>query len=283
MKGPLNEARKREILAAVAALLDGLDRAEPLPEGLSAAFVGPDVDLAHAVRAITVEAGEIAADRRARAALVDTVAAQARALEEVRAELVRLREARATELRHARAEDEAALLSVLLDLRDRLHRVATDARVRLEQGVAAGEAPAAVASPTGLRSTAAAWLEWLRGMVGSPGVRPVGRDREVLLAVVGGLDLMLAHLDEALARLGVREIPAAGLFFDPSRMFAVGFARVPGVADGTVTEVERAGYERDGRVVRPARVRVARATNPEEAAAEAEQDSAGTTWPRRTE
>jgi molecular chaperone GrpE (heat shock protein) len=259
MNGTPGDERKHEILAAVAALLDGLDQAESLPEGLSPAFVAPDTDLAGAVRALTVEAGEIAADRRARAALVDTVTTQARALEEVRAELVLLRQARATEVRDARDEAEAASLLVLLDLRDRLERVVRDARLRLDRAAEPAPPPA-----EGIRSTATGWLARLKALL--PSARDPAaaaeREREVLRLVVDGVALIRDRLDETLDRAGVLELAALGLPFEPSRMFAVGAVRVAGAEDGTVAEVEQAGYERGGRVLRPARVRVARAVTP---------------------
>jgi molecular chaperone GrpE len=201
-------------------------------------------------------------------------------------ELVRLREARAADLRDARWEAESSSLSVLIDLRDRLHRVAGDAHTRLERGAAVVGAPPAAAAD-GFRAAAVAWLERLRSLLGSSTERlPAGdrdRNREILRAVVDGVALTLARLDEALERAGVREVPAVGLPFDSSRMLAVGFARVAGAVDGTVTDVEQAGYERDGRVLRPARVRVARTTTPMAAITERDQEQTTTERAGRTE
>jgi molecular chaperone GrpE len=71
--------------------------------------------------------------------------------------------------------------------------------------------------------------------------------------VVQGLRAVLEQIDTILARQGVQRIGAAGEPFDPERHEAVG-VRVNGGRPGTVAEVARSGFARDGHVVRPAEV-----------------------------
>jgi hypothetical protein len=137
-----------------------------------------------------------------------------------------------------RQETRAELLDVLLDLRDRLVRGSESAGRQL-------------ATPRKDGRT------WLGRLFGAPG-RSARRAGEVAEALLKGYTLSLKRLEEALAEMGVSEIPSHGQPFDPHRMTAVDLEDAGEVPDGTVTEVYRAGYEWHGRVHRLAEVRVAR-------------------------
>jgi molecular chaperone GrpE len=76
---------------------------------------------------------------------------------------------------------------------------------------------------------------------------------------VRGTRAILQQLNEVLGRFGARPFNALGTLFDPERHEAA--ARVlasPDLADGTIVEVLRTGYEfEDGSLLRPARAIVA--------------------------
>jgi molecular chaperone GrpE len=72
-----------------------------------------------------------------------------------------------------------------------------------------------------------------------------------------GLELILRQMEDLLRRHGVREVPALGERFDPSRHEAVAREESPAVAEPTVIEELRRGYLMHDRLLRPAMVRVA--------------------------
>ena len=72
-----------------------------------------------------------------------------------------------------------------------------------------------------------------------------------------GLRALLAQMDDVLARHGVERIGRPGEIFDPRRHEAV--ATRPGEDVDAVAEVQRSGFARGERVIRPAQVVVARA------------------------
>jgi molecular chaperone GrpE len=82
---------------------------------------------------------------------------------------------------------------------------------------------------------------------------------EVVRALEDGYRLSLEGLDDLLERLQVRPMECAGQDFDPRSMSAVDVEETDEAEPGTVLAVYRTGYERNGEVCRPARVRVARA------------------------
>ncbi len=70
----------------------------------------------------------------------------------------------------------------------------------------------------------------------------------------------LQLLERALQKLGVRPVePAAGERFDPERHEAVMTQEAQDAEPGSVLQVVQPGYELNGRLLRPARVVVARA------------------------
>ena len=66
------------------------------------------------------------------------------------------------------------------------------------------------------------------------------------------------QLESALVKLGVTEIEADGLPFNPDLHNAVLTEEVEGVEEGTVVEVLMKGYKLDGKVLRYAMVKVAK-------------------------
>jgi molecular chaperone GrpE len=82
---------------------------------------------------------------------------------------------------------------------------------------------------------------------------------EAVARILEGLRMTHRSLLEQLRALGVERMEAAGEPFDPSRHEAVEVASAEeaGAEPGTVLQVVQPGYVLDGRVLRPARVRVA--------------------------
>ena len=76
-----------------------------------------------------------------------------------------------------------------------------------------------------------------------------------------GIELINRQFHDALAKLGVRPIPAAGEPFDPHLQQAVEMVETPEVPDHTVLEELQRGYKFKDRLLRPAMVRVARNPN----------------------
>jgi molecular chaperone GrpE (heat shock protein) len=129
-------------------------------------------------------------------------------------------------------------IDLLLELRD-----------RMERGVATARDAAAELAPARLPRLA----RWLG--VGSGYGRHA---QEILSALSHGYSLALDRLDEALVACGIDRIASLGRIFDPQRMTAVDIDEKGDVAEGTVIEVYRDGYEWNGTVYRTAQVKVAR-------------------------
>ena len=81
-------------------------------------------------------------------------------------------------------------------------------------------------------------------------------------AIIDGQRATLRLLDEALVASGIREINPVGARFDPNKHEALSLVPAPDVEPETVLEVVQKGYELNERLLRPARVLVARATEP---------------------
>lgn len=195
------------------------------------------------------------------------LAAHAEALDRVQdaaAEGEALREERAdADSAEADRRAEAQWLEPMLDVRERLERSVRDARARLaaspeEPAHGAASPPAAIAPPAG---RLARWFGCLapRAAPAAAGEAGTAPDRSAVEALIEGNALVLARLEDALAERGVQAIARAGDRFDPRRMRAVEAVEDAGVAEGTVLDVLRQGYERESEVFRPAEVRVARA------------------------
>jgi molecular chaperone GrpE len=77
-------------------------------------------------------------------------------------------------------------------------------------------------------------------------------------SMLKGIEMVYGQLQEVLRGEGLSEIEAEGKPFDPERHEAVVAVEQEGAEPGSVVAVERAGYELQGKVLRPALVRVAR-------------------------
>jgi molecular chaperone GrpE len=73
---------------------------------------------------------------------------------------------------------------------------------------------------------------------------------------VAGIIQVKTQLEDFLKSYGVEEIKALGEKFDPNFHEVVGEAAVEGKESGTVVEVVNIGYKINGRVLRPAKVKV---------------------------
>ena len=73
-----------------------------------------------------------------------------------------------------------------------------------------------------------------------------------------GIELIYKQLQDTLARLGVRPVPAKGELFDPHVHEAVEMVETTDVPDHQVIEEFQRGYKLKERLLRPAMVRVAK-------------------------
>ena len=74
----------------------------------------------------------------------------------------------------------------------------------------------------------------------------------------GGVELIYKQLQDALAKLGVRAVPAKGELFDPHVHEAIEMMETTEVPDHQVIDELQRGYKLKDRLLRPAMVRVAR-------------------------
>jgi molecular chaperone GrpE len=74
----------------------------------------------------------------------------------------------------------------------------------------------------------------------------------------GGVELIYKQLQDALAKLGVREIPGKGEPFDPRYHEAIEMVETDEVPDHHVIEELQRGYKIKDRLLRPAMVKVAK-------------------------
>jgi molecular chaperone GrpE len=82
--------------------------------------------------------------------------------------------------------------------------------------------------------------------------------------LVGGIGMVLEQLKTALASHGLKEINPAGQKFDPNQHESIASQPSDTVADGSVLQVVRIGYNLNGRLLRPASVVVSSGSaNPE--------------------
>ncbi len=135
----------------------------------------------------------------------------------------------------ARAEDRYK--RALADLDNYRKRVTREIETRIEE-----------ATDSVLRD----WLEVLDSVERAMRMEPDG-------PCTDGLRAVLAQIDGVLARQGAQRIGAPGDRFDPERHEAIAVRPSGEVPDRTVLEVQRSGFSRGGRVIRPAQVVVARA------------------------
>jgi molecular chaperone GrpE (heat shock protein) len=241
------QMNREEILHRFEQLLDSA-LAEEAPSGIDpeilSALAGDDAGDDSVLRrcdsfalwaALTALTQEVKLQGRAFQELNHTLDAQTgRLLEEIRAAYAeRERNLQREVERHCRRE----ALNALIDLRDRLCRGRESARAR--------ELEARMAARAG----------WLRRLFR----RPDRNAAETVGALVRGYELGMERLDQTLDEFNAREIRCEGEIFDPRRMNAIDSQEAAGVAEGTVLEVYRSGYEWNGEVFRPAQVKVSRA------------------------
>ncbi|HLW86031.1 MAG TPA: nucleotide exchange factor GrpE [Candidatus Sulfotelmatobacter sp.] len=74
----------------------------------------------------------------------------------------------------------------------------------------------------------------------------------------GGIELIYKQLQDALAKLGVRAVPAVGEPFDPHYHEAIEMVETADAADHEVLEELQRGYKFKDRLLRPAMVKVAK-------------------------
>jgi molecular chaperone GrpE len=74
----------------------------------------------------------------------------------------------------------------------------------------------------------------------------------------GGIELIYKQLQDALAKLGVRPVPATGQPFDPHYHEAIEMVETDEAADHEVLEELQRGYKFKDRLLRPAMVKVAK-------------------------
>ncbi|MCR4427800.1 MAG: nucleotide exchange factor GrpE [Caldiserica bacterium] len=73
-----------------------------------------------------------------------------------------------------------------------------------------------------------------------------------------GVELIYKQLEDLLKKEGVEEIPSVGSPFDCNLHEAEGFVETDSCPDGVITEELQKGYTYKGKILRPAKVRVAR-------------------------
>lgn len=83
-------------------------------------------------------------------------------------------------------------------------------------------------------------------------------DKDTQAAMYEGLQLTMQLFIEALTKQGVEQLDPAGEIFNPQEHEAMSVQSVPGAAPNTVITVFQKGYKLADRVIRPARVIVAK-------------------------
>lgn len=79
-----------------------------------------------------------------------------------------------------------------------------------------------------------------------------------------GVELIYKQLEDLLKKEGVDQIPSVGSFFDCNLHEAEGFVETDSCPDGFITDELQKGYTYKGKILRPAKVRVARNKNQKE-------------------
>ncbi|MFC4618045.1 nucleotide exchange factor GrpE [Camelliibacillus cellulosilyticus] len=81
-------------------------------------------------------------------------------------------------------------------------------------------------------------------------------ENEESRAIIKGMEMVFRQFQDALIKEGVKEIAALGEPFDPNKHQAVMQVESDDHESNTVVEVLQAGYELNGRVIRPSMVKV---------------------------
>jgi molecular chaperone GrpE len=229
---------REEILRRFETWLDAVLAAEEPPQGIPAELLS---SLADGAGVSTSGPGDLYSIWAAVTALTQETRLQGRSFKQLSETLAPLAawDARLAEMQRAAQENaRREMLDLLLELRDRLGRgleAARSSQEKIQQSLESG------------------WVArlWARRQASRYALEAVAALRE-------GCALSLDRLDEALAQFDVREIVCQGKAFDPNSMHAVDVLETEETAAGTVLEVYRTGYEWQGKVYRPALVKVAR-------------------------
>jgi len=80
-----------------------------------------------------------------------------------------------------------------------------------------------------------------------------------------GVEMILGRIESILSNMGITQITCEGEAFDPNLHEAIDYVPTENAADGTVIEEVLTGYCMEDRLLRPARVRVARGYSEEAA------------------
>lgn len=78
--------------------------------------------------------------------------------------------------------------------------------------------------------------------------------------LIKGVEMIKKHLEGTLEDFGLKKIDPSGQPFDPEKQEAVAHIENDRLAENTVIEVLRKGYELNGKVLRPAVVKVSKKT-----------------------
>lgn len=214
-------------------LLSALEKGEPLPPLGGTDAAGQSSDLYSLWSAMTTLAQEVRFQGRLFKQLNDTLIEKAERRETENEEAL----SEPSGLEGKQEAEARKQVDLMLELRD-----------RMERGVATAREAATELAPTRLPRLA----RWLG--VGGHYARHA---QEILSALSHGYTLALDRVDDALVNWGVDRIPCRGRIFDPERMTAIDIDENGTVAEGTVVEVYRDGYEWNGEVYRTAQVKVA--------------------------
>ncbi|OQY56329.1 MAG: nucleotide exchange factor GrpE [Candidatus Parabeggiatoa sp. nov. 2] len=95
------------------------------------------------------------------------------------------------------------------------------------------------------------------------GLDAAAKSETELGAVHEGMDLTLKMMTDTMAKFGINEINPIEEKFNPQWHEAMAMQPVPNAEDGTVLHVHQKGYQLNDRLLRPARVMVAKAVNAE--------------------
>ncbi|MFN3714696.1 MAG: nucleotide exchange factor GrpE [Alcanivoracaceae bacterium] len=90
------------------------------------------------------------------------------------------------------------------------------------------------------------------------GLSAVPAEDEALKAVREGIELTLKSLADVFVRHGIEGVDPRGSQFDPQLHEAMAMVPVPGAEPNSIIDVLEKGYSLNGRLIRPARVVVAK-------------------------
>jgi molecular chaperone GrpE len=225
-----------EILAAVVGETSGETSGETT-SGEATPGEPPRADSYALWSAMTALTQEVKLQGRAFQDLARIVEAQPGALAEELGESSRARE-REVQTRAQRETERRCwkdALRILIDLEDRLSR-------GLESVRAAQHAQSAASS---------GWLSRIFSK------KRDAKTSDVTGALVRGYELAIERVAQAFEEVNAHPIQCIGARFDPRTMNAIDREESAVVAEGSVLEVYKSGYEWNGEVLRPAQVKVA--------------------------